>query len=286
MTNDKSTKKHVKKTVLITGASSGIGKACVEASLAQGHRVIATARKQEDLEKLSVIGAEVVPLELSDPQSVEAAAKAILSLSGGHIDAVFNNAGYGLQVAMEDCTWDSLQKQHTINVVGPIMLTNQLLPALHRGSKLIFNGSVLGVFTVPFRGPYCMSKYALEAAADAYRLELENLGIDVHLIQPGPIEASFRHNALAALRATLGNKKTRLDYSNHINRLSRQENTKGTLPASSVAEIYLGIVNNTHRKPRYLVTQTAKTAAVLKRVLGNGFHYIARKAEPISSQAK
>lgn len=270
------------KTVVITGASTGIGLACVEHSLKAKHRVIATARKPEDLERLKALGCETVHLELLNKDSVDQAAKEILTLCNGHIDALFNNAGYGLQVAMEDTTWESLQDQHTANVIGPIELTNQLLPRLKRGSKLMFNGSILGLITVAFRGPYCMSKHALESAADAYRLELEPLGIDVHLIQPGPIEAAFRPNAFAVLNKVLQGKKTRIDYSNHIARLTNKENTKGTLPASAVADVYLDIVEGRKKGPRYLVTKTAKTAAAAKRLLGTRFHKIARNAEPVS----
>jgi NAD(P)-dependent dehydrogenase (short-subunit alcohol dehydrogenase family) len=270
------------KTVVITGASSGIGRASVEASLKAGHRVIATARSEDDLKQLSALGAHAVHLELLDQNSVKTAAAAILEITQGQIDALFNNAGYGLQVAMEDTSWQGLQDQHTANVVGPVMLTNLLLPALKPGSKLIFNGSVLGLITTAFRGPYCMSKHALEAVADAYRLELEPLHIDVHLIQPGPIEADFRANALTAMKKVLNGKKTRLDYRKHYARLENTGNTKGTLPASSVADIYLGIVQGSHKKPRYLVTQTAKSAALAKRLLGSYFHGVAKKAEPVS----
>ncbi|WP_250658655.1 SDR family NAD(P)-dependent oxidoreductase [Alkalimarinus coralli] len=272
------------KTVVITGASTGIGYACVEASLNAGHRVIATARKEEDLKQLSKMGAEAIHLELLSEESVNRAAATILEMTDSRIDTLFNNAGYGFQVAMEDSTWRGLNDQHTANVIGPVMLTNQLLPALRENSQLIFNGSILGVITVAFRGPYCMSKHALEAAVDAYRLELEPKGVSVHMIQPGPIEASFRSNTLAVLNQTLKGKKTRLDYSNHLARLNSRINTKGTLPASSVAEVYLGIVNGRYRKPRYLVTQTAKSAAFFKRLLGSAFHRIAKKAEPVIEQ--
>ena len=270
------------KTVVITGASSGIGLACVKASLNQGHNVIATARNKNDLTMLRDLGAHAITLELMNENSVKCAAEEILKISDNQIDALFNNAGYGLQVAMEDTTWQALTDQHRINVIGPIQLTNHLLPALHPGSKLLFNGSILGIITTAFRGPYCMSKHALEAAVDAYRIELEPNDIGVHLIQPGPIEASFRSNALTALKRTLSGRKTRLDYRNHLARLENTTLTKGTLPASSVADIYVGIVEGTHSNTRYLVTNTAKSAALLKRILGNRFHYIARKSEVVT----
>ena len=276
----------MQKNVVITGASSGIGYASVEAALKKGYRVIATARKAQDLDTLQSMGAVPVALELGDENSVTEAAARILEACDSRIDCLFNNAGYGLQVALEDTTWQSLEDQHRCNVIGPIQLTNRLLPAMGPGSKLVFNSSVLGVFTVSFRGPYCMSKHALEAAADAYRLELESLGIGVHVIQPGPIEASFRGNALAVLNKVLKGRSTRLDYSKHLARLESEENTKGTLPASSVADIFMGIMEGTHKKTRYLVTNTAIASAFLKRVLGDGFHKVARKAEPATPKAR
>lgn len=269
------------KTVVITGASTGIGYACVEASLAKGHRVIATARKTADLDKLAAIGAKPVHLELTDKNDVEKAAQEIIKASQGKIDALFNNAGYGVQVALEDASWECLEEQHRTNVIGPIHLTNQLLPALQSNSKLIFNGSVLGIVTLGFRGPYSMSKYALEAAVDAYQLELESLGVKVHMIQPGPIEANFRQRSVVALNNVLNGKKTRLDYRQHTARLENPGNTKGTLPASAVADIYIGIIEGSHKKPRYLVTRMAKTAAFLKRILHNRFYLAARKISPV-----
>jgi NAD(P)-dependent dehydrogenase (short-subunit alcohol dehydrogenase family) len=269
------------KTIVITGASSGIGLASVEACLAAGHRVIATARKPADLERLEQLGAAAVALELSDEHSVAAAASHISQLAEGQIDALFNNAGYGLQVAMEDVTWGTLSHQLAANAVGPVMLTNALLPALVHGSRVVFNSSSLGVFVVPFRGPYCMSKFALEAAADAYRLELEPLGISVHIIQPGPIEAQFRANAHQALQNCLQGRSTRLDYGKHVARLQAEKLTEGALPAAAVADLFMAIVDGRKVNPRYLVTRVAKFGAFAKRLLGSGFDNMARRAEPV-----
>lgn len=278
--------KHIMKHVVITGASSGIGLACVKASLAAGHKVIATARKADDLAMLKELGATPVELELCSEFSVKRAARQCLELTDNNIHALFNNAGYGLQIALEDTSWEDMEAQYQGNVIGPVQFTNHLLPAMRPGSKLIFNSSILGLITVPFRGPYCMSKHALEAAADAYRLELKPLEIDVHVIQPGPIEARFRPNALKVLQHALQDKQPRLDYSNHIARLSSSENTKGTLPASSVADIYLGIVEGRLRKPHYLVTGAAKAAALLKRLLGHRFDGIVLKSEPVRERSQ
>lgn len=149
------------------------------------------------------------------------------------------------------------------------------------GSKLVFNSSVMGVFVVPFRGPYCMSKFAIEAAADAYRLELASLGIAVHIIQPGPIEARFRANAFSALQECLQGKQTRLDYRDHIQRLQADTLTEGTEPAEVVATLFLDIVQGRKKRPRYLVTRVARIGARAKRLLGSGFDRLARRAQPV-----
>ncbi len=265
-----------KKTIVITGCSSGIGLSCCQSALAAGHKVIATARREQDLKRLSELGAEPVALELSDEQSVKQAAEKILSLSGGHIDVLFNNAGYGLQVAMEDNQWQHLQHQMNTNVIGPVILTNQLLNAMPKGSQLIFNSSILGLITIPFRGPYCMSKYALEAAADAYRLELASKGVHVHIIEPGPIEAEFRANALEKIKLCLQGKHTRLDYSEHCQRLAADGPSKGSLPAKACADVFMAIIEGRKTKSRYLVTRTAKMAALFKRILGSHFDLVAK----------
>ena len=269
------------KTIVITGASSGIGFACMQACLARGYRVIATARQDSDLELIEQQGATAIRLNLLSSTGVERAAGEILELVGGHIDVLLNNAGYGLQVAMEDCDWDALTRQMQVNSIAPVILTNRLLPALGRGSLVVFNSSSLGRFVVPFRGPYSMSKFALEAAADAYRLELKSLGVKVQLIEPGPIEARFRANALVELKACLGDKPTRLDYSQHVERLQAEKLTEGTLPASAVAALFLDMIDGRRSGARYLVTRVAKFGGFMRWLLGSGFDAMALKAQPV-----
>lgn len=273
-------------TIVITGASSGIGYAAVQACLGAGYHVIATARQHADLDRLQALGVESVQLDLESEQSVADAAESIRLLSGGTIFGLFNNAGYGLQVAMEDASWSALNRQLTCNVIGPVMLTNLLLDCLHPGSKLVFNSSVLGLVVVPFRGPYCMSKYALEAASDAYRLELESRGIAVHIIEPGPIEAEFRANAFDAMQECLQGKATRLDYQRHSQRLQAATPGKGAMPAAAVAGVLVDILQGRKTRARYRVTRIAKIAAVAKRLLGTGFDRLARRSEPVSESPR
>ena len=126
-----------------------------------------------------------------------------------------------------------------------------------------------------------MSKFAIEAASDAYRLELESRGIAVHVIQPGPIEARFRANAYSALQDCLEDKETRLDYTKHVQRLQADSATEGSEPAEVVAALFLDIVQGRKTRPRYLVTKVARFGARAKRLLGSSFDRFARRAEPV-----
>lgn len=270
-----------KPVIVITGASSGIGHAAVQACIKADYRVIATARKHADLDRLQALGVEAVQLELESERSVAEAAESIRLLADGTIHGLFNNAGYGLQVAMEDASWEALNRQLSANVLGPVIITNSLLSCMQPGSRLVFNSSVLGLFVVPFRGPYCMSKHALEAAGDAYRLELASRGISVHIIEPGPIEAQFRANALNAMDDCLQGKSTRLDYRRHGQRLQAATGGPGTLPAAAVADVLVDILQGRKTRARYRVTRIAKVAALAKRLLGGGFDHLARRNEPV-----
>lgn len=130
-----------------------------------------------------------------------------------------------------------------------------------------------------------MSKYALEAAADAYRLELEGLGIKVHVIEPGPIEANFRQTAAQKIQQCLANKSTRLNYETHIARLIQQGPSAGSLPAEACSHVFMQIVYGHKKRPRYLITNTAKLAATLKRILASNFHHLA-KTKPVAQQSR
>jgi len=151
------------RTILITGCSSGIGLASAYILKARGWRVLATARRDEDLARLAGEGFDTLRLELADPASVVATANAALSLTGGRLDALFNNAAYGQPGAVEDVTADVLRRQFEVNVFATHELTRLVLPAMRaRGHGRIVNcSSVLGLVAAPWRGAYSASKFAL-----------------------------------------------------------------------------------------------------------------------------
>ncbi|MET0431481.1 MAG: SDR family NAD(P)-dependent oxidoreductase, partial [Hyphomicrobium sp.] len=154
------------RTILITGCSSGIGLDAARTMRERGWRVIATARKAEDLARLkNFLNVEVLPLELADSQSIATCAIRALELTRGKLDALFNNAAFGQPGAVEDLTPKLLREQFEVNVVGTHDLTRRLIPSMRKNGqgRIVNCSSVLGMIVAPYRGAYCASKFALEA---------------------------------------------------------------------------------------------------------------------------
>ena len=186
------------KTVLITGCSSGIGAAAARALQARGWRVFATARQADDVARLKAEGLESLILDLDDSASIRAAVTEVLSRSDGRLDALFNNGGFGQVGAVEDLTRDALRAQFETNLFGWVELTNLLIPVMRRQGhgRIVMNSSVLGYAAFAYRGAYNAVKFAVEGLSDTLRHELHGTGIDVALIEPGPITSRFRQNCV------------------------------------------------------------------------------------------
>jgi short-subunit dehydrogenase len=183
------------KTILITGCSSGIGKALALEAKQQGYRVFATARKQTDLQQLKQMGLETIALEMTNPDSVKQAV-AQLQQQAGCLDILVNNAGFGVMGPVLDAGAEGLRQQFEINVFAVMDLTQACLPLLIQSKGLVVNiGSVSGVLTTPFAGVYCASKAALHSLSDALRMELAPLGVRVLTVQPGAIDTGFAQRA-------------------------------------------------------------------------------------------
>ena len=186
------------KSVLVTGCSSGIGAAAARALSARGWRVFATARQADDVARLKAEGLESLILDLDDSASIRAAVAAVLERTGGRLDALFNNGGFGQVGAVEDLTRDALRAQFETNLFGWVELTNLLIPVMRRQGhgRIVMNSSVLGYAAFAYRGAYNAVKFAVEGLSDTLRHELHGTGIDVALIEPGPITSRFRQNCV------------------------------------------------------------------------------------------
>lgn len=260
------------RSILITGCSSGIGLASARMLKTRGWRVLATARKAEDLSRLERDeGVEALPLELADPASVAACATEALHRTGGHLDALFNNAGFGQTGAVEDITADLLRHQFEVNLIGAHELTRRILPAMRaNGSgRIVYCSSVLGFVAGPFRGAYCASKFAMEGLTDALRLELRQTPITVSLIEPGPIRTRFLEHVLTRARATIDIESSphREAYRERLAKLEAGGDTTFKLEPEAVAEKLVHALESPRPKARYFVTKPVYVAALLKRVL-------------------
>ncbi|MDP9711343.1 UNVERIFIED_ORG: NAD(P)-dependent dehydrogenase (short-subunit alcohol dehydrogenase family) [Pseudomonas fluorescens] len=180
---------------LITGCSSGIGRALADAFKGAGYEVWASARKAEDVAALSAAGFTAVQLDVNDNAALEQLAERINQQHGG-LDVLINNAGYGAMGPLLDGGVAAMQRQFETNVFSIVGVTRALFPVLRRAKGLVVNvGSVSGVLVTPFAGAYCASKAAVHALSDALRMELAPFGIRVMEVQPGAIQSSFAKNA-------------------------------------------------------------------------------------------
>ena len=272
--NQHSNNQYNRKTVLITGCSSGIGY-CVAKGLKQrGYHVIATARKQQDVERLRTEGFDSVQLDLANSESVQQAFKDIMQTSGNTLYALFNNGAFGLPGAVEDLTRENLKHQFDTNVFGWLELTNLVIPVMRKQGfgRIIQNSSVLGFVAMPFRGAYNASKYAIEGLSDTMRLELKDTEIYISLIEPGPIISRFRANAVKELQQhiDIDNSIHRDKYLGVLKRLNKEgPAVPFTLPPEAVLKRVIHALESKKPKPRYYVTFPTYLFAYLKRFLSH-----------------
>ena len=177
---------------LITGCSSGIGAALAEEFHDRGYDVYATARRLESLAPLAARGMRTLALDVTNADSIAAAAAAVAQETG-RLDILVNNAGYGLYGAVTDLSADALRRQFDTNVIAPVQVARAFLPLMlpRRHGRIVNVGSISGILITPFAGAYCASKAALHALSDAMRVELVPFGIAVIMIQPGSVTSNI-----------------------------------------------------------------------------------------------
>lgn len=181
--------------VLITGCSSGIGRALADVFKTAGHEVWATARKTADVDALAAAGFKAVELDVNDSAALDRLAGQ-LEENGKGLDVLINNAGYGGIGPLLDGGVQAMRRQFETNVFSIVGVTRALFPLLRSNRGLVVNmGSVSGVLTTPFGGAYCASKAAVSAVSDALRMELAPFGMRVMEVQPGAVDTQFAKNA-------------------------------------------------------------------------------------------
>ncbi len=274
----------VNKSVLITGCSSGIGLCVAQGLRTRGHRVFASARKPEDVERLQGEGLECITLDLNDSGSIQSAVDHVLQRTGGSLDALFNNGAYGQPGAVEDLRREVLREQFETNLFGTQELTNRILPTMRRQGhgRIIQNSSVLGLVAMPYRGAYNATKFALEGLSDTLRLELAGTNIHVSIIEPGPITSRFRDNAFASYQRNIekANSPHREKYEAMERRLTKPGPAAPfTLPPEAVLKRVIHALESSRPKIRYYVTAPTYFFAFARHLLPYGaIDWLARKA--------
>ncbi|AGA89033.1 short-chain dehydrogenase of unknown substrate specificity [Thioflavicoccus mobilis 8321] len=271
------------KAILITGCSSGIGHACAQGLARRGYQVIASARGEADVARLREEGLTAVRLDVDDPASIAEAVAATLELTGGRLWGLFNNAGYGQPGAVEDLTREALRAQLETNLLGAHDLTCRLIPVMRRqgGGRIVQNSSLLGLIGLHYRGAYVASKFALEGLTDTLRLELHGSGIQVSLIEPGPITSRFRDNAYAMWRHHVDarHSRHRQAYEAMESRLLRDGPVQPfTLPPEAVLKRLIHALESPRPRPRYSVTLPTHLVGAARRLLPTrGLDWLTRR---------
>ena len=258
--------------VLVTGCSSGIGRATASALARAGHTVYATARRPETLGELEAAGLHVLALDVTSEESMVAAVGTI-EAEHGRVGALVNNAGYGEYGTIEETDLEKVRTMFETNVFGLSRMTQLVLPAMRAAGegRIVNVGSMGGRFTFPVGGYYHATKHAVEALSDALRNEVRGFGIGVSLIEPGLIRTGFAGTALSsgAAAAQGSSPYAGLLAASAGNTTGGYGNRLVSAGPEAVAKVVRRAIESSHPKPRYVVTPTARALIATRRFGGD-----------------
>lgn len=262
-----------RRTVLITGCSSGIGLDAAHGLARRGWRVLATCRKPEDCARLEAEGLESFVLDYASPASLDAALDELRARTGGRLDALYNNGAFACPGAVEDLPREALQALFETNLFGVHDLTRRVIPLMRaQGHGRIVNcSSVLGFVGLPWRGAYVASKFALEGLTDVMRVEMRGTGIDVILLEPGPITSRIRQNSIPHFERWVNWEESprAAQYRALLRRRLYEDRgpDRFELPASAVTAKLVHALESPRPRARYRITTPTHLMAVLRRIL-------------------
>ncbi|MEO1330104.1 MAG: SDR family NAD(P)-dependent oxidoreductase [Pseudomonadota bacterium] len=263
-----------RRAILITGCSSGIGRAAAFTLRARGWRVFAACRKQADCDALIADGFESPRIDYQDEASILAGAEQVLQATDGKLYALFNNGAFASPGATEDLPTDCLREIFEANFFGWHTLTRAVIPAMRRNreGRIVQCSSVLGFATLKYRGAYQATKYALEGLTDTMRIEMHDSGIEVILIQPGPILTEIRRNSYSHFKKWItweGSAHAHI-YPKIEQRLTAESlKSKFELGPDAVVEKLIHALESSNPRPRYMVTFPTYLLFYLKKLLPN-----------------
>lgn len=258
------------RAALVTGCSTGIGRATALALASRGLVVHATARRPETLEDLTSRGIRTLALDVDDEASMVAAVEQVES-AFGHVSVLVNNAGYALQGPIEDTPIADVRAQFETNVFGLVRLSQLVLPAMREAhdGRIINVGSMGGRFTFPGGGFYHASKHAVEAISDALRLEVAPFGVHVSLVQPGPVRSAFLDAAVGSMADVPEGAYAdfRREITDRMHQAYDGSRTNLEVTPEKVAEVIATAATTARPRPRYAVGAMARTLITSRRLL-------------------
>jgi NAD(P)-dependent dehydrogenase (short-subunit alcohol dehydrogenase family) len=261
------------RSILITGCSSGIGLDAARTLHARGWRVFATCRQETDCERLRAEGLESFRLDYADEASIAAAVTEVVARTGGTLDALYNNGAFACPGAVEDLPRGALREIFETNLFGYHDLTRRVIPLMRaqRAGRIINCSSVLGLVGMVWRGAYVSTKFAMEGLTDVLRIEMQGTGIEVILIEPGPIATKIRENAVPHFEQWIDweNSARREQYVSLRGRLYDKKTKKDTfeLGPEAVTLKLIHALEARRPKPRYYVTTPTYLMGFARRIL-------------------
>ncbi len=261
------------RSILITGSSSGIGLDAARTLQARGWRVFATCRQEADCARLRAEGLESFRLDYADEASIAEAVAEVVARTGGTLDALYNNGAFACPGAVEDLPRGALREIFETNLFGYHDLTRRVIPLMRaQGHGRIVNcSSVLGLVALTWRGAYVATKFAMEGLTDVLRIEMRGTGIDIVLIEPGPIATKIRENAIPHFEQWIDweNSARREEYVRLRGRLYDRKVKKDRfeLPPSAVTQSLIRALEAKRPKARYYVTTPTHLMGLARRVL-------------------
>lgn len=258
------------KIILITGASSGIGKETSKKLLSEGHIVYAVARRVEQMQDLKKLGAITVPMDISKEEDIRTCIDKIIK-EQGRIDVLFNNAGFALYGSVEEVSLDDARYQFEVNMFGLARITQLVLPHMRKqqSGKIISTSSVAGKIHSPLGAWYHASKHALEGWSDCLRVEVKSFGIDVVVIEPGSIDTEFAQVSGAPMLENSGDGPYK-NLAVAVAKVHKNSYKPGAASSPSViADAVMQAIKAEKPKTRYAVGKMAKPSVWMSRLLGD-----------------
>lgn len=258
----------MKKVILITGASSGMGKSTAHNLHQKGYKVYGAARRTDKMKDLEKIGVEILQLDLTNDDSIVQAVDAILKKEG-RIDVLVNNAGYGSYGSVEEVSIEEAKRQFEVNMFGLARITQLVLPTMRKqkSGRIVNISSMGGKIYTPFGAWYHATKFALEGWSDCLRLELKQFGIDVVVVEPGGIQTEWGEIAMEHLKKVSG----KGPYENLANKVlagSAKSNAKLT-PVEVLGREIAKAATHKNPKTRYLKGYLAKPLVNMRKWLSD-----------------